>query len=376
MTRGLFQKMRGTKPIERNACETSPYSFDIELDDDEGSLRIYDPRAFHAGRRAFCRRMLEAAAERPAFEKAEIDLAGASCRLEFDRHTATAGTMADALSAAVQDAAASRRSAGWPRWWRQASAWSNLTAYRTADGISLWETLDAQPGRIRLRHAALAGDRARLARLTETLAALEGIERCRISGWSRTLTLDFRPESPIAGRLLDAVEQALQDGKSDDDETPSLAARDRRATFEVATGPRRLGYLAMAGGSFAMTLVGLVIPGIPTVPFLLATSYFLARSSPRLDERLRQTTFFGPILQEWERGHGLSWPSKAKLMGLTAAIVVATVALAPASPVILVVILLVAPLSMYGIARLPAPSPQAAAAIGVDRSARLALPSP
>ena len=77
-------------------------------------------------------------------------------------------------------------------------------------------------------------------------------------------------------------------------------------------------YLALAGGSFAMTLVGLVVPGIPTVPFLLTTSYYLARSSRRLDERLRRTPLFGPILVEWERRHGLSRSSKLKLMGLTA----------------------------------------------------------
>ena len=39
----------------------------------------------------------------------------------------------------------------------------------------------------------------------------------------------------------------------------------------------RLGNLAAAGGRFVMSGVGLVTPGIPTVPFVLATSYFLAK---------------------------------------------------------------------------------------------------
>ncbi len=105
-------------------------------------------------------------------------------------------------------------------------------------------------------------------------------------------------------------------------------------------------YLALAGGSFAMTLVGLVVPGIPTVPFLLTTSYYLARSSRRLDERLRRTPLFGPILVEWERRHGLSRTSKLKLVGLTLTIVVVTVALTPISPVALVVIVLISSLSI------------------------------
>ena len=110
----------------------------------------------------------------------------------------------------------------------------------------------------------------------------------------------------------------------------------------------------MAGGAFTMTLVGLVVPGVPTVPFLLTTSYYLARSSPALNERLRRTAFFGPILQEWE-GHGaLSLTSKGKLIGLTATIVVVTVVLAPLTPLALSLILLISSLSVYGVARMPA----------------------
>ncbi len=110
----------------------------------------------------------------------------------------------------------------------------------------------------------------------------------------------------------------------------------------------------MAGGAFTMTLVGLVVPGVPTVPFLLATSYYLARSSPRLNERLRRTAFFGPILQEWEGHDALSLTSKGKLIGLTATIVVVTVVLAPLTPLALSVILLISTLSVYGITRMPA----------------------
>ena len=95
-----------------------------------------------------------------------------------------------------------------------------------------------------------------------------------------------------------------------------------------------------------MTLVGLVVPGVPTVPFLLATSYYLARSSPRLNERLRRTAFFGPILQEWEGHAALGLASKGKLIGLTATIVVVTVVLAPLTPLALSVILLISSLSV------------------------------
>ena len=94
----------------------------------------------------------------------------------------------------------------------------------------------------------------------------------------------------------------------------------------------------MAGGAFALTLVGLVVPGIPTVPFLLATSYYLARSSPRLDAILLNSIFFGPILREWESCQGLSPWSKGKLIGLSASIVAVTIAVTPIGPMILILI--------------------------------------
>ena len=47
--------------------------------------------------------------------------------------------------------------------------------------------------------------------------------------------------------------------------------------------------LAAAGGCFVMSIVGVITPGIPTVPFVLATGYFLARSSPGLHQRFRNS---------------------------------------------------------------------------------------
>ena len=118
-------------------------------------------------------------------------------------------------------------------------------------------------------------------------------------------------------------------------------------------GWKRLVYLGMAGGSFAMTLVALAVPGIPAAPCLLATSDYLGRSSPRLNDRLRHTLFFGPILREWGQRGGLGRSSKEKLTVLTLAIVGVTVVLAALTPVALLAIVLISSLSIYGIARLP-----------------------
>jgi uncharacterized membrane protein YbaN (DUF454 family) len=289
--------------------------------------------------------------------------------------------MAEAFSSAVRAALADPAGSGRAAWWRPTPRWLALTAYRLDDEVFVWETLEAKPGRVRLRHRATSGHRAELSRLAATLAGLDGVDVCRVSPWSGALTIESRREGPAADQLLDRVEQALRSRKAADSTRAEQSTKTLTAQgdgpIEVATGPKRILYLAFAGGSFAMTLVGLAVPGIPTVPFLIATSYYLARSSPRLDAILRRTTFFGPILDEWEHHHGLSWSSKGRLIGLTLAIVVVTVALTtPLSPVVLILILLISSLSLYGIARLPGLSEEPRAVIPLEQPARLSLPSP
>jgi uncharacterized membrane protein YbaN (DUF454 family) len=378
-TRQLSKGRAAGRP-QLDEDEAPAYSLDIEIDERQGLLHIYDPRAFHAGRRGFCRRLLEAAAAEPGVEKAEIDLAAASCRLEFDRRLVTAQTMADAFTAAVRHAAQKPSRFDRLRWWRRPSRWSTLTAFATPEGASSWETLEAHPGRIRLRHGGAPDDRDRVSGLADSLSALDGVQGCRVSPWFGTLTVDYRPESPIAGGLVDALEHALRREEPPGTSPGAIARRQPEsrtgAGVVVAGGYGRLQYLALAAGSFAMTMVGLIVPGIPTVPFLLATSYHLARSSPRLNDRLRRTALFGPILVEWEQYHGLSVASKAKLMSLTLAIGVLAVVAGGGSPAVLVVIFVVALLSHYGIARLPGLPPEASVAIIADRPARRAPASP
>ncbi len=340
------------------AGEASP-SFEIEFDESSGSARIYDPRLFQAGRRGFCERLLKAASRQPEINKAEVDLATASCRIEFGSGSQTPRCMADSFVRAVRAASAGSSLLDRIGWWRRRRRWSAMTAFRLPEGSSLWEAFEVEPAQIRLRRLGVTGDRARLSRLADTLADLEGVETCRVSPWANRLTIDVSLDSPLSDRFLDTIEQALACVKAAELLQPEssalalFATADGEVTVATATGGRRLVYLALAGGAFSMTLVGLVIPGIPTVPFLLATSYYLARSSPRLNDRLRHTSFFGPILVEWEQHGGLSRYSKGKLTGLTLTIVGVTLVLAPLAPLTLVVIAVISSLSIYGIARIP-----------------------
>ncbi len=69
-------------------------------------------------------------------------------------------------------------------------------------------------------------------------------------------------------------------------------------------------YLPLAGLFFALAVAGVALPGLPTTPFVLLTSWCLVRSSPRLDARLRSSRLFGPLLNDWERERGLRLGAK------------------------------------------------------------------
>ena len=59
-----------------------------------------------------------------------------------------------------------------------------------------------------------------------------------------------------------------------------------------------LAYVALGLG-----LVGFVVPGLPTVPFVLLSAYAAARGSERLHRRLLADRRFGPMIDDWQR-HG------------------------------------------------------------------------
>lgn len=69
-----------------------------------------------------------------------------------------------------------------------------------------------------------------------------------------------------------------------------------------ATGPLRWVYLAFALFFLACAVVGLFLPVMPTVPFLLLAAWAATRSSPRLLAWLEEHPRFGAQLKDWRNG--------------------------------------------------------------------------
>ena len=65
---------------------------------------------------------------------------------------------------------------------------------------------------------------------------------------------------------------------------------------------------------FGLGVVGVMVPGLPTVPFMLIALWAFSRSSPRFHDWLYEHRVFGPPLQQW-RAHGVI-PVKAKFVAV------------------------------------------------------------
>ena len=95
----------------------------------------------------------------------------------------------------------------------------------------------------------------------------------------------------------------------------------------VAVGNvRKWLYIALGSLFVGLGGIGVVLPGIPTTPFLILASYFFVRSSPALHRKLLQSKTFGPILQDWHRHRGLK--RRVKHVAVTACTLVVGMSLA------------------------------------------------
>lgn len=68
-------------------------------------------------------------------------------------------------------------------------------------------------------------------------------------------------------------------------------------------------------------VVGVILPGLPTTPFVLIAGACFIRASPRAHAWLLRNRTFGPILAEWEQHRSI--PRRVKRFALAAMVLTA-----------------------------------------------------
>ena len=81
----------------------------------------------------------------------------------------------------------------------------------------------------------------------------------------------------------------------------------------------RWAWWLLAYVSLGLGLVGIVLPGLPTVPFVLLAAFAAARGSRRLHAWLLAHRRFGPVIRDWEAQRAVSRRAKHLATAMMAA---------------------------------------------------------
>ncbi|MBT4866802.1 MAG: YbaN family protein [Planctomycetaceae bacterium] len=90
------------------------------------------------------------------------------------------------------------------------------------------------------------------------------------------------------------------------------------------SSPFRMVYLIAGLVCIALGLIGILLPGLPTTPFLLLASWCFSRSSRRLESALLRSRLLGPFLLDWQHHRGIRRPVRYLAMGFVATTILAT----------------------------------------------------
>lgn len=100
--------------------------------------------------------------------------------------------------------------------------------------------------------------------------------------------------------------------------------------------PRRAAWFALGLASLGVGALGVVVPLLPTTPFVLFAAFAFARSSDRWHAWLLSHKLFGPMIENW-RAHGAIGRS-AKVAGVLAMAAVLAISLAIGAPPLILAI--------------------------------------
>jgi uncharacterized membrane protein YbaN (DUF454 family) len=100
-------------------------------------------------------------------------------------------------------------------------------------------------------------------------------------------------------------------------------------------------------------LIGIVLPGLPTTPFILLAAYCFAKGSQRLHQRLLDHPWCGALIRDWEQHRSLPLRLKYLAIGLMLLMSCLSIWQLASQPLAQVSILIVALIGALTVIRIP-----------------------
>jgi uncharacterized membrane protein YbaN (DUF454 family) len=114
------------------------------------------------------------------------------------------------------------------------------------------------------------------------------------------------------------------------DSQPSVAGESRRDADGAAPSPRgsrlvRAMFVVLGTLFVVLGIIGIVVPVLPTTPFLLLAAACFARGSQRCYEWLLANPASGPLIREWQQHRAIPWRTKIYAIALMSATLAASI---------------------------------------------------
>jgi uncharacterized protein len=214
-----------------------------------------------------------------------------------------------------------------------------------------FELRHAVPGRLRAAFPLLIHRQETIERVASTLRERPGVRRVSSNRFCASLTIDYDAERLPESSLLEGMKRLkvedLAPGVRPTPETRLQKGGPAQARPEPG---RRTRILWTAAGTLfvGMSGLGVVLPGLPTAPFVLLAAYCYLRGSRRLYRWLVNHRVFGRFVEETETGVRISRKAKkATVILLWVSIAISCVFFLQALPLRLLLISIGGGVSVY-----------------------------
>jgi uncharacterized membrane protein YbaN (DUF454 family) len=178
---------------------------------------------------------------------------------------------------------------------------SDVDPQSRVEGQIKYTVKHAIPGRLRLSFPLLDAPRPWLAWLATDLGTKAGVRHVATNTLCQSLTVFYDPEAITPAQLRGYI------GAIDADELAGLLAEMAATEQGLAWNDSYWHPWNLAGSVFmALGVVGIFLPLVPTVPFLLAALWCYLKSSGRFYDWLMNQPTLGKYLREYQEGKGFS----------------------------------------------------------------------
>lgn len=95
-------------------------------------------------------------------------------------------------------------------------------------------------------------------------------------------------------------------------------------------------WTALGFGALGLGVIGVVLPVLPTTPFVILAAFCFAKGSPRMAKYLQEHPVFGPMILDWQTHHAIAPRYKSIAILMMAAAFGLSLSLGVAHPILFI----------------------------------------